>query len=141
MQSTELTEPIGPTEPPGPPVPAWPTVPRGPTDIVMITGLAAWFDTDHHKRFKREHRDRRYRAQTTEVDLGKLTLAFSSPPRNVSTHSYCLTSNRPSLTNDHYVRERLGTPLAATQILIFTLIPTRVSANATWNWDSTGGAK
>lgn len=55
-------------------------------DIVTIRGRAEWFDSDHHKRFKRTPvvNERNVRAGTQEAPMTDLTLEFSEPPSNVS---------------------------------------------------------
>lgn len=85
-QLIESVEPCEWTDPPEPTAtePTWPNEPPEPTDIVIIRGLAEWFDTDHHRRFKREHISREEREKTKDVDVAWITLNMSSPPRDVS---------------------------------------------------------
>lgn len=55
-------------------------------EIVTIQGRAEWFDSDHHKRFKRSPvvNDRAVRAGTHEAAMTDLTLEFSEVPSGVS---------------------------------------------------------
>lgn len=80
--------------------------------ILEVTGSPQWLDVPHHDAFRERrstHNQRREdREDTQNEELIKLSLKFSTPPRNVSVSVHKLTAREPvPCFKSQYLPQRL----------------------------------